>query len=306
MIHLHWHSHYSLLEATWNPWKIVEKAKELGMSAIAVTDYHGMYWSIEFYENAEKNWIKPILWTELFLSLDLQNKHEKTTPQNIVLIAKNIDWYQNLLKLVSFAHTTWYNQKPRIDFETLQTFSKWLIWIVWWENSFLGSMILSWEEDKKIEDITKKLNEIFEWEVYYEIMAQDETKLKETKKINQKLIEIASSNWTQLIIWNDYSYPEKTDKKAYEVLLCIKENQKYTKSFIQWDYHIKSEEEIRKIMKKNNYDEESINKMIENNHKVSEKIDLQLPLWQILFPKYQSDEDIKKLYEIHKNDLITN
>ncbi len=302
MIHLHWHSHYSLLEAVWSPWKIVDKAKELWMESIAITDYHWMYWAIEFYQDAQKAWIKPIIWTELEMIWENQedNKTYKT-----VLIAKNYTWYENLLKLVSYAHVSWYTNKPTINQEVVKKYSSWLVAIQGWENSQIWSMAVNNFPKEQIKETIKKWQQIFGEENFFlEIIAQNEKEFKNTKKSNQTLLEISNDISCKAIISNNYSYINKEDKQAYEALICIKEWKAFDWNKIKWDYHIMSKEEIQKTMKENWYDKEEIENLISNNINLSKECNLELQLWKILFPKYEANEKIQDLYQKEKDNLV--
>ena len=103
-IHLHGHSHYSLLEAIGKPKDIIAKAVDLEMPAICLTDYGGMYGAVEFYQQCQKNAIKPIIGVELGLVHEMQVKDRGENAGNIVLIASNHEGYQNLLQIISLAN----------------------------------------------------------------------------------------------------------------------------------------------------------------------------------------------------------
>ena len=103
-VHLHGHSHFSLLEGIGKPRDILMKAQELKMPAIALTDYNGLYGALEFYKTAQAEDIKPIIGVELSLVQDITVKPKDELPYFIVLLAKNEKGYQNLLKLVSHAN----------------------------------------------------------------------------------------------------------------------------------------------------------------------------------------------------------
>ena len=305
MIHLHWHSHYSLLDAVGTPDKIVEKASEYNMSAIAITDYAWMYGAVEFYETATKAWIKPIIWIEIPVVYEMNNQ-DAWIVQNIVLIAKDNDWYQNLMELTSYSHLQNPKSFPKIDIAKLKQHSKWLIWIMWWANSKIWNMIINKEDDNKIKETIQMYKEIFEWNFYLEVICQNESKLENIKDINQKVIELASQLEITLIVGNEYTYINQEDKEAYEVLLCIKDNAKYLKSFVKWDYHIFQENEVYDTMEKNWYSKEFIKTLIDNNQKVADLVTLELPIWKIFFPKYESPQNIKEIYEKYKDQLIEN
>jgi DNA polymerase-3 subunit alpha len=103
-VQLHGHSHYSLLEAIGKPKDLIAQAKKLGMSALGLTDYNGMYGAIDFYKTCLKEEIKPLLGVELVLVQDRTNKETKENPGTICLLAKNHQGYLDLLEIVSHAN----------------------------------------------------------------------------------------------------------------------------------------------------------------------------------------------------------
>lgn len=307
-IHLHWHSHYSLLEWLGSIGKIVDKAKSLEMEAIALTDYNAMYWAVEFYKAAKKAWIKWIVWLEIGMVQNIQKKDLKEISYNIVLLAQTLDGYQNLMEIVSDANIKWFLNKPTIDISILKDHSKGLIAFMWWEKSLIGQMIMAKDDEKKIIEMIETYKDLF-WKdnFFLEITAQDYKKDPKFKLLNDTLISLAEKSSTTMIINNNFHYINKDDKEAYEVLLCIKE-WKYihdsTRPRISQEQHIFTEAEIIDVMVKNWYEESFIQWLIQNNLTVSQSIDMKIPLWQILFPRYESPEYIKEIYEKCKDWLV--
>lgn len=307
--HLHWHSHYSLLEGLWKPIAIIEKAKQLWMSAITISDYWAMFWAVEFYKLWKKAWIKTIIWVDICIVPQMTKKESNEKPQYLTILAKDYQWYLNLMEIVSLANLEWLNIKPRIDINTLQKYSKWLIWFMWWENSQIWDMILSNESTQKMIDLISMYQDLF-WKENFllEIIVQDYMKILKLKTINETILNLAEKTDTTLIINNNFHYLNKDDKEAFEVAYCVKEWMiiyDQTRKKVHWNFHIMSEEEIVEILKKNKFDEQLIQKLIENNQKIVDSITLEIPLWNILFPKYESPEDIKKLYEENKDQIVS-
>ena len=123
-VHLHAHSEYSLLDGSIKVERLVARAKELGMPAVALTDHGNMFGMIHFYRSARKAGIKPILGMEAYITRG--SRHDRTRKQgelsqtdHLILLARNIDGYHNLIKLSSIAYTEGFYYKPRIDFELL-------------------------------------------------------------------------------------------------------------------------------------------------------------------------------------------
>src|SRR4030043_882779 len=129
-VHLHVHSHYSLLDGLAKIDELLDRAKELGMDALALTDHGVLYGAIEFYEKAKKKGIKPIIGCEMYLA---PNGREKQRPKiddvrhHLILLAKNEAGYKNLMKLVTIAHLEGFYYKPRVDKEVLRKYSNGLI-----------------------------------------------------------------------------------------------------------------------------------------------------------------------------------
>ncbi len=309
LIHLHWHSHYSLLDAIGHPADIVAKAQELGMNAIALTDYNGMYGAIEFYQACKKKDIKPIIGVELGLVQDHNVKERWEVAGNIVLLALNYEWYKNLLQLVSHANLEGFHNKARIDFTLLQQYAKGLVCFMWGDNSYIGQMILHNEEPKKIEETIKLFTDIL-WKenVYLELIAQYENKLKDLKKVNPAIKDLAMKTNTPLLCNSNFHYINPDNKEVFEVAMSIKDGKQIyddDRRKVVWDYFIASEEELKEMMiEKNGYDATLVDEMIANNQALADRINLVIDMWTILFPDYSPDPEIAKLYEAHKDELI--
>lgn len=290
MIHLHWHSHYSLLSAIWTPKDIENKAKELGQKAIAITDFNVGYALLEFYEKVDG--IKPILWTDINFSYDGENM------MNIVLLAKNYEWYLNLIKLISIANTENNEKYPYLKMDNLKKYSKWLIWISWW-NWEIEKLII-WNDDEDIIlDKISEYEEIFDWDFYLEFLTYEYEYFLNRQKIEENFIKFIKEHNKKWIISSNFKYINKEDKDTYDVLLCIKNNEKYgwERKHIIGDHHIMSEKEVREIMLNNGIENDMQDLLIENTHKIEESIDCKIPLHQLLFPKYEIPEKYKKLYD---------
>jgi len=307
-IHLHWHSTFSFLESIGKPRAILDKAKELEMNAIAITDYNWMYGIIKFYQMAKEENIKPIIWVELGFVLDISSTFNSNQIWNIVLLAKNKQWYQNLMELISFANQDGIKWKPKIDINILSKYWQWLIALFGWIESWIGKMITFDENESKLQEIIQMIQQaVGEKNVYLEITAQDYSKMPELKKINNQILNISQSLKIPCVINNNFFYPNIDDKQARQVALAIKDGKKMydeDRRKPKWDYHIMSEEEIREIMMKNDFDKKLIDEFIENNNKVANDIDTQIDLHQTLFPNYDSPEDIIEIYEQIKDDLV--
>jgi len=300
------HSHYSLLEWIWKPKAYVARAKELGMTSLAMTDYNWLYWAIEFYKACKDEDIHPLIWIELHCV------HDIATPGlwwwTIVLIAENNEWYQALLRLVSHANMEWFDQKPRIDFWLLQTYWKNLICIIWWSRSLIWQLILENESESKQQETIRMIqNACGEQSVYIALHAHDEAKFEKIWKINKSLKYLAESISIPMIVSNDVHYIYEEDQKPFEIALSIRDWKRVydeDRRIVEIPLHLAWEEEIMATMKWNWYEQSFIDSCLNTIVTITERCQCVIELNQLLFPKYQAPEHIKKLYEEHKNSLI--
>ncbi|MFA5747616.1 MAG: PHP domain-containing protein [Candidatus Absconditabacterales bacterium] len=305
-VHLHGHSTFSFLEAIGKPNAILSKAKELEMNAIAITDYNGMYGIIKFYQMAKDEGIKPIVGVELGFVLDIDSTTNINQIGNIVLIAKNKEGYQNLMDITAIANTKGIKNKPKIDINVLKQYGKGIIAIFGGIESWIGKMFAVDEKETKIIEIIQMIKDTVD-DVYLEIIAQDYKNVPEIKKINNLIFEIAKKNKLECVVNNNYHYPKKEDKEAWETALAIKDGKKIydqDRRKPKGEYFIMSENEIREILIQNGFEKNEIDGFIENNNKVADSIQTEIDLNQVLFPNYINPEDIIQLYDEVKDSLL--
>lgn len=279
----------------------------MGLPALAITDYNGMYGIPAFYLAAKEEGINAILGIEIGFILDLKGTYLTKYIGNICLLAINDTGYYNLMKLTSFANQDGIEGKPKIDFATLKAHHQGLIAFYGGTESRVGKMILSGEPEEKILEIHEMLQEVFQENCYFEMTAQDEELLSELPKVNQLLLHLARKTDTLCIVNNNYFYPEPKDKPTREMALAIKDNTKmYDVQRRQpaGAYHLMTKDEIKQICLKNGYKAEQIEDWIKNNETIAMQAHAKINLGQALFPVYEAPEEIKQLYEQHKNEFI--
>jgi len=307
-IHLHGHSTFSFLEAIGKPAAIINKAKELWMNAIAITDYNGMYGMVKFYQLAKEAGIKPIIGVELGFVMDISSQIPEQQIGNIVIIAKTKEGYQSLMELTSFANKEGMKGKPKIDLQILKRFWREIICIFGGANSRVGKMISLDEKESKIIEILHLIQDTVGKEnTYLEIIAQDYNETTESKKTNEILMVLAEKEQIDCVVNNNYFYPSKWDKQAREVALAIKDGMKIydeSRRKPKGQFYIMTEEEIRDILKNNGIDKAKIDKLIATNTAIAESIETDIDLNQALFPNYETPEDVKELYEQYKDGLV--
>ncbi|MFN0277761.1 MAG: DNA polymerase III subunit alpha [Pyrinomonadaceae bacterium] len=222
-VHLHLHSDYSLLQSTIQLKPLAARLTELGQKACAITDYGNMFGAVSFFNVMESNGIMPIIGYEAFLKFS--SRYERSTIveageksyYNLILLAQNLEGYQNLVQLASKAYTEGFYYKPRIDIELLSQKSSGLIALSAGIDGAVGHFLSSGNKEKALEN-SKTLEDIFgAGNFFLEIQDQSDAKLtKET-------IELSKRGNIPLVATNDVHYLNKEDARAHQLLIAIGE-----------------------------------------------------------------------------------
>ncbi len=300
-VHLHTHSHYSLLDGLGKIDDLVKKAVEYNMPALALTDHGVMYGAIEFYKKAKKAGIKPIIGVEAYVAKNGRlNKRAKIDerPFHLILLAKNEIGYQNLVKMTTLAHLEGFYYKPRIDFELLKENHEGLICLTACLAGELPRLILSGEIEAAREMI-KTYTELFGPDNFY-LEVQHHTTIPEQQQVNEKIFELAKETGIGLVATNDIHYPNKDDEYAQDALLCIQTKKvlsdKDRMSYIGIDLSFRSPEEMAENFKE--YPE-----AIANTLKIAESCNLEIELGKTILPNFplpegmSADDYLKQLCE---------
>lgn len=252
--HLHVHTHYSLLDGMIQIDALLERAKELGMTALAITDHGAMYGAIEFYKKATALGIKPIIGMEAYMAKGkLSSKQPRIDDErfHLVLLAKNAEGYKNLIKLNSIAHLEGFYYKPRIDKEILRKYSGGLIGMSACLQGEISRAILG-NDREKAENLAKEYEEIFGKGNFF-LELEPHPNLKDQITANKALAEISRKLKIPLVATNDVHYLNKEDAEAQDALLCIQLNRKVTEkdrlSMLGEDFSFKTPEQMIAEMK---------------------------------------------------------
>ena len=288
--HLHVPSHYSLLDGLAKIDGLLDRAKELGMDSLALTDHGVLYGAIEFYREAKKRGIKPIIGVETYLAPNGRlNKRPKIDDKryHLILLAKNRTGYQNLLKLVTAAHLDGFYYKPRIDKEILRAHSEGLIGLSACLGGELPRMILSKKPIQEIEAAVLEYREIFGPENFYlELGAHPN--IPELKIVNQTLIDLGRRLKVPCVATYDVHYLKAEDAEAHDVLTAIQTNALLEDSDRLTlkidDFSLAAPEKIVEFFK-------DVPEAVENTQKIADACDLELELDRWVFPNYQVPEN---------------
>ena len=250
-VHLHVHTEFSLLDGACRINKLMDRVKELGQSAVAITDHGVMYGCIDFYKAAKAAGIKPIIGCEVYVarrSLEDRVRGMDDKPYHLVLLCENRKGYENLCMLVSEAFIHGFYGKPRVDLTLLKKYSEGLIAT----SACLAGAVPRCLMDDDYEAAKKnalELASIFgDGNFYLEL--QDHG-IPEQRAVNQGIARISRETGLPLIVTNDAHYLRKEDAHMQDVLLCIQTGKTVDDTkrmkFQTQEFYLKSEEEMRQL-----------------------------------------------------------
>lgn len=248
--HLHLHSEYSLLDGFARIKPLIQEVKKLGMTSVAITDHGVMFGVVDFYKEAIKHGIKPIIGCEVYTSARSYTEKESTYDKNsghLVLLAKNNKGYQNLIKLVSEGYVNGFYYKPRIDYDLLEQHKDGLIVL----SACLAGDIqqaLLYDDYKSAKKRALYLKDLFGEDFYLEL--QDHN-MPEQKKVNLQLLKLSRETHIELVATNDVHYLNKSDAAIHDILLCIQTGKNISDSkrmkFPSDEFYLKSPEEMAEL-----------------------------------------------------------
>lgn len=287
-VHLHTHSEYSLLDGACKIDKLISRAKELGMKAIALTDHGNMYGVINFYKEAKKQGIKPIIGCEVYVAprsrFDMEGRSDKD-PAHLVLLAENFKGWQNLVKIVSAGFTEGFYYKPRVDAELLKKYHEGIIALSACLAGNIPQCILKEDEAGIKKYITEYTGIFGEGNFFLEL--QDHG-LDEQKRVNTRIITLAREYNLPLVVTNDIHYINKEDASAQDVLLCIQTNRKVTDEdrmkFGSEEFYLKSAEDMAALFP-------NIPETVTNTVKIAERCNVDFEFGKFHLPKFPLDEN---------------
>lgn len=281
--HLHVHSDYSLLDGLGKVKQLVARTAELGMDAMALTDHGVLHGAIEFYQEANKAGIKPIIGEEAYVAPRLHT--DKTAgvdnrPYHLILLAQNFEGYQNLIKLTSAAHLDGYYYKPRIDRDLLSRHSAGLIATSACLASETSRLIMDKNWDQ-LDDTLNVYREIFGPDHYY-LELQHHPSIPEQQVVNQHLIRLAKEKKLPLIVTNDVHYVNSDDNVPHDVLVCIQTGKLVSdknRMLYTGDFSLKHPDELAQAFPDHP-------EALTNTLKITDMVNLDIPLGQNLLPHF--------------------
>ena len=285
--HLHVHTHYSMLDGACRVKDLVRRTKQLGMDAVAMTDHGAMFGAVEFYSECKDAGVKPLVGIEAYMSPG--HRGDKSTKAgesafHLLLLAQNLEGYQNLLKLTSLSYKEGFYYKPRIDKEILRVHSGGLIAT----SACLGGEVcgaLMKRDMKSARGVAEIYADIFGQDRFF-IEVQDNG-IPEQDQVNPELAELAQKLGVGLVATNDVHFLEKDDHFAHDCLCCISMGKqqsddgrlKYPRAL-----YLKSPAEMKAGMTR-------WPEAIDNTNRIAAMCDLELDFNKKYAPVYKIPED---------------
>ncbi|MBI2035296.1 MAG: DNA polymerase III subunit alpha [Candidatus Liptonbacteria bacterium] len=311
-IHLHNHSHYSLLDGLSKIDDLIARARELKMDSIAITDHGNLYGAIEFYQKAKKAGIKPILGIEAYLAPGNRRLKEQAAQNalanealrgrlpyyHLILLAENNTGWQNLIKLATKGHLEGFYYKPRIDKELLREHHEGLIALSGCITGEIPRLILADRTEEAEQTLNEYLNIFGKDNFFLEI--GHHPSIKETIKVNNELIKLSSKTRVPLCATQDSHYLKKEDAEYHDILLAVQTGNKLTDddrlTLRDDDFSLRSPEEMAELFR-------DLPQAIESTAKIADRCNVEIEFGKIRLPSYIMPEGSSATLTAGKNAM---
>ncbi len=290
-VHLHNHSHYSLLDGLQKVPEMLDRVQELGMSAVALTDHGTLSGAIEFYKEAKKRDIKPIVGVETYVAprghLDKAGRQD-ANPFHLILLAENNVGYHNLMRLVSIAQLDGYYYKPRVDHELLEKYHEGIIALSACAGGEVASNILNGNMPEA-QRVALWYDGVFGRGNYFLELQAHEHQWETQKQINTGLIELSKMTGIPVVVTADSHYSRHEDREAHEILLCVQTGKELTdpsRMTMEMDLFVAPAEEVAERFA-------HIPEALTNTVAIAERCSIEIELGRILIPTFDVPEGFK-------------
>ncbi len=277
--HLHTHTEYSLLDGMSRLAPLMDRAKALGQDAIAMTDHGALYGAIDFYREAVERGIKPIIGLEAYVAPNSRLSRERgdNQPYHLVMLARNLQGYRNLIALTTKANLEGYYYKPRVDRELLQQYSAGITVLSGCPSSEFHRRVQEGDREGAA-GVAKWYREVFDGHYYLEVQNHGDEKFT---RLNPVIADIGRELGIKVVATNDGHFTLEHEAQAHDTLLCIGTNatveQKDRMRFDGSGYWLKSEDEMRTLFRERP-------DFLENTQLVADACDLELKFDRQLLP----------------------
>lgn len=297
-VHLHNHTHHSLLDGLTKVPELVSRVKSMGMSAVAMTDHGTLSGAIEFYKACKAEDIKPIIGIETYVAARTIHDRDPAKDKaryHLILLAMNNTGYQNLMRLSTIANLEGVYYKPRVDHELLEKYNEGLIALSACAGGEIGENLRAgnYDEAKRIAEWYKS---IFGDRYYLEI--QDHNEWDVQRKINEGALRIASETGIKAVVTSDAHYISEDDLEAHEILLCVGTgaylSDQDRMSLKDFHLHVTDPQEIIERWGTEHPD------IVSNTKAIADRCNVELELGKILIPTFPTPEGHNEKTYLHK------
>ena len=295
--HLHVHTEYSLLDGAARIGDLVARAKELGMTSLAITDHGVMFGVIDFYRECKKQGIRPVIGCEVYTAartlFDKDAERDKRMG-HLVLLAKNNQGYKNLMKIVSEGYRHGFYYKPRIDKNVLRQYHEGLIALSACLAGEIPHRLLNGDYEGAKKEALEMLDIFGEGNFYLELQDQG---LEEEARILPDMKRLHAETGIPFVATNDSHYVRQEDAVAQDILMCIQMgttvDEENRMRFSNDQFYLKSEDEMRKIFA-------SIPEACDNTEKIAQQCDVTFTFGELHLPDFQAPEGLTKPQYLRK------
>ena len=297
-VHLHTHSEYSLLDGAARVDDLVARARELEMPALAITDHGVMFGAAEFYRKAVKAGVKPIIGCEVYFTPDSRlDKSRKPDLYHLLLLAKNMTGYRNLMAMVSASHLEGFYYKPRVDMELLQQFSEGLIGTSACMVGIVSRSIERGDVEEATEWARRYAGVFAPGDFYLEMQNQGITADNGVTQaqLNAQIGSIASELGLPVVGTNDIHYVKAEDCSAQDTLQCIQTGARLSDTnrmrFSADEFFLKTAEEMATALPEHRA-------ALDATLEIAERCDVELEFDKIILPKFPLPDDKPEAEEL--------
>lgn len=283
--HLHLHTQYSLLDGCCRIDELLDRAKELGQTSVAITDHGVMYGAVEFYKAAKARGINPVIGCEVYVAPRSRTDKQKgpdSQYSHLVLLCENNEGYGNLIKMVSLGFTEGFYSKPRVDRELLEKYHGGIIALSACLAGEIPRALLADDYDGA-KECAKWYKSVFGDDNFF--LELQNHNLPEQARINPYIKKLARELGIKTVATNDVHYINKDDAFMHKVLLCVqtgsKINEKNTLEFKTDEFYLKSEEEMRAAFP-------DCPEAVENTESIAERCKVEFEFGKIKLPYFDT------------------
>ena len=296
-VHLHCHSHYSLLDGAATIPRLLDRAKDHGMNALALTDHGNLHGALQFYQAAKERGINPIIGYEAYIAPD--SRFEKTSGKmkessyHLTLLAKNRVGFQNLMQMSSAAYLEGFYFKPRIDRELLEQHQEGIVCLSGCLSSEFSRMLLNGHGndhnlDQAIE-VAQWFHRIFGDRFFIEIMNNG---MELQRMVTDGAVDVARQLGIPMVATNDVHYVDQADADAQDVMLCINTGRFRTDTTRMkmdgQEYYLRSQEEMYRSFS-------GLEEAVSRTQEIADSVDIDLKLGERHFPTFEPPQELSSM-----------